>query len=210
VSEDAVLRFLGSVHDPVDHTELTSPFRTIVFTDLEGSTALAERLGTSAFLELLREHDVIVRRALVAARGREVKHTGDGIMAAFDRVAGALECALAVQAGFAERSAAGTEPDCRVRIGMAAGEPVDHNDDLFGAAVNLASRLCDAADPGATLVSGEVYEGGSECGFVFAAGRTRRLKGFSRPVRAYELVGKDGETPVAPRLRGSLRARFRL
>ena len=212
VSEDAVLRFLGSVHDPVDHTELTSPFRTILFTDLEGSTALAERLGTESYLELLREHDLIVRRALVAARGREIKHTGDGIMAAFDRVPGALECALAVQTSFAERSAAGAEPDCRVRIGMAAGEPVDHNDDLFGAAVNLASRLCDAADPGATLVSDLVHERGTACGFVFGGGGTRRLKGFSRPVRAYELIGKDGSPVSAPAIRSRrtiVRALFR-
>ena len=79
VSEDDVLRFLDRIHDPADSTEVTNPFRTILFTDLEGSTALTEEVGVSAFMVLLTEHDLILRRALVAWRGREVKHTGDGI-----------------------------------------------------------------------------------------------------------------------------------
>ena len=131
VSEDAVLRFLGVVRNPSNHTEVTSSFRTILFTDIEGSTAIADQLGTSGFIALLTEHDLIIRRALVASRGREVKHTGDGIMASFDEVADALECALAIQAGFSARIDGGAKPEYRVRIGMAAGEPVDHNDDLL-------------------------------------------------------------------------------
>ena len=123
VSEDAVLRFLGKVHDPVDHTEVTSPFRATLFTDLEGSTAMADELETSEYMRLLTEHDVIIRRALVAARGREVKHTGDGIMASFDEVANGLECALAIRAGFDARIDEGRKPECRVRVGLAAGEP---------------------------------------------------------------------------------------
>ena len=100
VSEDNVLRFLGKIADPVDPTQLTSAFRTILFTDLKGSTTLLQELGESAYMVLLTEHDLIIRRALVASRGREVKHTGDGIMASFDDVAHALECAAAVQVGF--------------------------------------------------------------------------------------------------------------
>ena len=129
VSEDNVLRFLGKIADPVDPTQLTSAFRTILFTDLKGSTTLLQELGESAYMVLLTEHDLIIRRALVASRGREVKHTGDGIMASFDDVAHALECAAAVQVGFEARTAGGGTPELRVRIGMAAGEPVDHNDD---------------------------------------------------------------------------------
>lgn len=193
VSEDAVLRFLGAVHDPVDHSEVTSPFRTIFFTDLEGSTALAARLEAAEFLSLLTEHDVIVRRALVAARGREVKHTGDGMMASFEEIADALDCALAVQAGFRARNDEGRSPVLRVRIGLAAGEPVDHNDDLFGATVNLASRLCGAADPGTTLVSELVHELGSRNGFAFGDVDRRVLKGFEHPIHAFELLGRRNE-----------------
>src|SRR5438552_9425788 len=151
VSEDNVLRFLGKIADPVDPTQLTSAFRTILFTDLKGSTTLLQELGESAYMVLLTEHDLIIRRALVASRGREVKHTGDGIMASFDDVANALQCSLAVQAGFARRASGSPESDLRVPIGVAAGEPVDHNDDLFGATVTLATRLCRAADAGRLL-----------------------------------------------------------
>ena len=88
---------------------------------------------------LLTEHDLIIRRALVASRGREVKHTGDGIMASFDDVAKALECSVAIQDAFDARNAGGAAQDLRVRIGMAGGQPVRHNDDIFGSTVNLAA-----------------------------------------------------------------------
>jgi class 3 adenylate cyclase len=139
---------------------------------------------------LLTEHDLIIRRALVAAHGREIKHTGDGIMAAFDEVASALECSMAIQAGFAARSSEGLTPELRVRIGVAAGEPVDHNDDLFGSTVTLASLICDAADAGRILTSDLVRDLGSQRGFAFDGGRDVVLKGFSGPTRVFELVSK--------------------
>ena len=190
VSEDAVLRFLGAVRDPVDHTQVTSSFRTILFTDLEGSAAVAEQLAASAFMAFLTEHDLVIRRALVASGGREVKHTGDGIMASFEDVAKALEGALAIQEGFRASIGEGGKPRYRVRIGLAAGEPVDHNDDLFGATVILASRICDAADSGEVLVSELVHEIGSTSGFSFDAVERRTLKGFSQPVAVSRLLGR--------------------
>ena len=137
---------------------------------------------------LLTEHDLIIRRALVASHGREVKHTGDGIMAAFDDVADALGCSLAIQSGFEARTAASASPELRVRVGIAAGEPVDHNDDLFGSTVNLASRICDATDAGHILTSDLVHELGTQRGFVFDGGRDRELKGFPGLTRVFELV----------------------
>lgn len=189
VSEDDVLRFLGRIADPLDHARVGNPFRAILFTDLEGSTNLLESVGEASYMVLLTEHDLIIRRALVTTRGREVKHTGDGIMASFDTVPNALECALAIQDGFAERVPNGASPPLRVRIGIAAGEPVDHNDDLFGATVTLASRICAAADAGHILASNIVYELGRVEGFRFDSGHERTLKGFSSPLRLFELVG---------------------
>ena len=174
VSEDAVLRFLGRIQDPVDLAQVSSAFRTILFTDLKGSTALLNEVGEPAWLVLLTEHDLIIRRALVATRGREVKHTGDGIMASFDDVARALECAATIQDGFETRTADGATPELRVRIGLAAGEPVDHNDDLFGSTVNLASRICEAAEAGHILVSELVHDLGMKKGFSFRGGRDTR------------------------------------
>jgi class 3 adenylate cyclase len=190
VSEDDVVRFLGRVSDPVDHTQAKKAFRTILFTDLEGSTALLREVGEGAYMGLLAEHDLIIRRSLVAWHGREVKHTGDGIMASFEDAADALRCSLAIQDGFEARISDGARPELRVRIGIAAGEPVDHNDDLFGSTVNLASRLCDAADPGQILTSDLVHEMGTERGFAFGRAHDLELKGFG-PVRAFELVRSD-------------------
>ncbi len=186
VSEDDVLRFLGKVADPVDDSQVARAFRTILFTDLVGSTSLLQEVGERVFMGLLHEHDLIIRRSLVAWRGREVKHTGDGIMASFEDVANALECALAIQDGFEARTSDEATRQLRVRIGIAAGEPVDHNDDLFGSTVNLASRICDASDPGHILTSDLVHEMGSQRGFSFGSGRDVELKGFG-PVRVFEL-----------------------
>jgi class 3 adenylate cyclase len=188
VSEDHLFRFLGKIHEPADQSQVTSAFRTILFTDLEGSTSLLQDLGEAAYLVLLAEHDVIIRRALVASRGREVKHTGDGIMASFDDVPRALRCALAIQAGFKGRTAAGATAPLRVRIGMASGEPVDHNDDLFGAAVNLARRICDVADVEHSLVSNPLRDLGVEHDFRFDGGKEVHLKGFRGPTQVFELL----------------------
>ena len=192
VSEDNLFRFLGTIHDSADPARIPRAFRTILFTDLEGSTSLLHQLGEADYMGLLAEHDVIIRRALVAARGREVKHTGDGFMASFDDVALALECALAIRAGFEDRTAAGAALPLRVRIGMAAGEPVDHNDDIFGAAVNLASRICDAAEVGHPLASEELRDLGRGKGFSFDDGREVELRGFAGSTRVFELLSRSG------------------
>ena len=112
-------------------------------------------------------------------------------MAAFDDVSSALKCSLAIQAGFKARSTEGLTPELRVRIGIAAGEPVDHNDDLFGSTVTLASRICDAADAGCTLTSDLVRDLGSERGFAFDGGRDVALKGFPGSTRVFELASSE-------------------
>jgi len=187
VSEDSVMRFLGKIHEPADHTEIDSAFRAILFTDLEGSTAMTEALGVAEYMVLLTEHDLIIRKALVAAWGREVKHTGDGILAVFDDVPSALRCSLAIQEGFAQRAAGGGAPELRVRIGIAAGEPVDHNDDVYGSSVNLAARLCDAAGAEQILVSDVVHDLGSGAGFAFGDEGMVTVKGFGEPVSVFHL-----------------------
>lgn len=190
VSEDNVLRFLGTMAGPEagpDGSGNPSSFRVILFTDLEGSTSLQEQVGQAVFMVLLSEHDLVIRRALVATDGREVKHTGDGIMASFDDVGRALRCAVDIQNGFDARAATGDGPPLRVRIGMAAGEPVDRNDDLFGSSVNLASRICNAADAGHILVSDVVHDLGADAGFSLREVEARALKGFRDVTRIFEV-----------------------
>jgi class 3 adenylate cyclase len=184
VSENDVVSFIGRIRDPQDASELTSAFRVISFTDLVDSTLLLNRLGQAEFMVLLSEHDLIVRKALAKHAGREVKHTGDGILSVFDDVPSALDWAAAVRDAFARRD------DIDVRIGAAAGEPVDHNQDIFGSAVNLANRICAAAGVGKAWVSDVVYELGSTAGFLFSDGVEAKLKGFDDLQTLYELIGR--------------------
>lgn len=185
VAESDVSRFLGNVAS-AGASDGRSAFRCILFTDVEGSTELLHRLGQAAYMEVLAEHDRLIRRALATWHGREVKHTGDGFLASFERVDDALACAVAIQQAF-EGRVGGDEGAVRVRIGIAAGEPVDHDGDIFGAAVNLASRITDAATGGQVLVSDIVRDLAPASRFTFRDVGPLRLKGFAEPVKAFEL-----------------------
>lgn len=166
-------------------SSVDSGLRAIMFTDLEGSTEVSARHGDSQALAVIDRHDRIVRESLATSGGREVKHTGDGIFACFNYVSRAVDCAVAIQRGFAEFEGSG--PGSRVRIGISAGEPVDRNEDLYGAVVNLAARICDHAEPGEILVSAAVKELalGKSLGFVDRG--PIALKGFDDPVRLYQV-----------------------
>jgi hypothetical protein len=158
----------GDIHDvpaPLTITsldgrppEIDSGFRIIVFTDLEGSTALTSELGDAAAMEFLRTHNAIVREKVKAHSGREIKHTGDGFMVSFNAASPAVECAIAILRAFRFHNEGGAEPALRVRIGLSAGEPVAKGQDLFGAAVQLAARLCAYAEPEQIVVAGVVAE----------------------------------------------------
>ena len=160
---------------------------TLLFTDIEGSTTLTERLGDAKAQELLRDHNDIVREALSARGGSEVKHTGDGIMASFPSATGALEAAIAMQRSFAKRNEEQPDEAIRVRIGLNTGEPVREGDDLFGTSVQLARRICDKAAPGQILASNVVRELVAGKGFLFADLGETAMRGFEDPIRVYEV-----------------------
>jgi class 3 adenylate cyclase len=186
VDRQAVERFMGGIveHQPGE-AYVETAFRTILFTDIEGSTSLTQRLGDAGAMAVLRTHDRIVGEALVRHRGSEVKHTGDGLMAAFPSVVGAIDSAVQIQLRLAE---ADTRGDLRVRIGMSAGEPVTERNDLFGAVVQLAARLCSRAEPGSVLVSSTVRDLALGKGFEFRKRGRVSLKGFDEPVPIFEVV----------------------
>jgi len=156
---------------------------TILFTDMESSTALTQRLGDAKAQELVRAHNTIVRDALKTHGGSEIKHTGDGIMASFLTASGALECAIAIQRAVEGQA----DTPLRVRIGLNAGEPVAEEQDLFGASVQLAKRVCDHAEPGQIVASNVVRELAAGKGFLFSDLGDVVPKGFEDPVRLYEV-----------------------
>lgn len=193
---EAVNDFLatGGGHDqpaePAQATEAVHGLRTILFTDMEGSTSLTQRLGDARAQELIRVHNQVIREQVQACGGFAVKHTGDGIMASFPSAARALECAIAAQRAFARRNESAEVP-IRVRIGLNAGEPVEEEDDLFGSAVQLAARITSRAEPGEVLVSDVVRQLAAGKGFLFADRGEAALHGFDEPVRLYEVRWRE-------------------
>jgi len=164
---------------------------TILFTDVEGSTALTERLGDAKAREVLRNHERIVREALRAHGGAEVKAMGDGFMASFSSATRALECAVAMQRAFAAHDDEHPETPIRVRIGLNAGEPIAEDEDLFGTAVILAARIAAQAQGGEILASDVVRQLVAGKGFLFADRGEVALRGFEDPVRLYELRWRE-------------------
>jgi class 3 adenylate cyclase len=193
-----VQRFLGPVHEhTVGEAYVETAFRTILFTDMVGSTRLTQQLGDRSAMELVRLHDRIARGAVERHGGTEVKHTGDGLMASFRSVSAALEAAVAIQRSLADHNRTATHA-LEIRIGVAAGEPVVENDDLFGAAVQLASRLCDRATSGSILVSAAVRDLAIGKQFAFARRGRLTMKGFDEPVGVFEVAWREpSDEPVS-------------
>jgi class 3 adenylate cyclase len=161
-------------------------FRTVLFTDVEGSTSLTRRLGDARARDLLRQHERITREALKAHGGSEVKTMGDGFMASFSSATRALECAIAMQRAFAQHNDSAEEA-IRVRIGLNAGEPIAEDEDLFGMAVILAARIAAKAEGGEILASNVVRELVAGKGFLFSDRGDVVLRGFEDPVRLHEV-----------------------
>jgi class 3 adenylate cyclase len=186
VEPGPIQSFFGTLPEhPAGEAYTESALRAVLFTDLCGSTEMTQRLGDAGAMSLLREHDEIVRTALAGNRGREVKHTGDGIMASFSSVSSSVEAAIAIQRRLAERSNGSDRLD--VRIGISAGEPVSDNNDLFGAAVQLAARLCSSSEPRGILVSIAVRELCIGKQFRFDDRGPLELKGFAEPAHAFSV-----------------------
>jgi class 3 adenylate cyclase len=185
--DSAVVRgFFGRLNShPPGEAYTDSAFRAILFTDIVDSTRLTQELGDFAAMQLLRGHDTAVRSGLARFGGSEVKHTGDGIMAAFDSASRAVGAATHIQRALEEGGS--VDKRLRVRIGVAAGEPVTEHDDLFGAAVQQAARLCECAEPERIVVSSGVYDLCRGKAITFSNRRSLDMKGFDEPIEAYEV-----------------------
>lgn len=177
-------------------TAMPDAMQALLVTDLEGHTAIMQRLGDDKGRTLLREHEEITRAALRAHGGRELKALGDGFMATFASVRGALDCAIALQRGFDQAngdpasaigaaSLAGTP--VKVRIGVNAGEPLSEDDDLFGSSVIAVARIAAQAAGGEILVADVVRQLAAGKQFVFVDRGELTLRGFEEPIRLYEL-----------------------
>jgi class 3 adenylate cyclase len=178
----------AAVHPGGTANDRDPGIRTILFTDIVNSTTITQELGDDAAMEMLRIHDRIVREALAESAGREIKHTGDGIMASFASAAATVRAATRIQAELARHEAENPGLPIKARIGAAAGEPIEHHQDLFGSTVQLAARLCAHAEPDQILVSNVVVELCLGKSMPFHDLGDVSLKGFSSPVRVHAVA----------------------
>ena len=162
--------------------------RSVMFTDVVGSTEMAQRLGDDIAFELISVHDAIVRAAVSEFNGRVIKHTGDGIMAVFVSPVQTVKSACRIQTAVSAIEPGVNVPAFQVRIGAAAGEPIERDNDFFGSTVNLAARLCAHAEPGKVLVTNGIAELCLGKGMTFATMCEAELKGFDEPIRTREVV----------------------
>ena len=159
----------------------------ILFSDIEESTALNERIGDRAWVRLIGRHDKMVSRHVKRHNGHVVKSQGDGFMVAFAQPNQAVLCAVELQRALAKRP-----NGIRVRIGIHSGKSVRRGEDLFGRNVALAARVAAQAEGGEILVSDSVRDAceGDDCdGVSFDEGRDAELKGFKGSYRLHAVSG---------------------
>jgi adenylate cyclase len=183
----------SSIEDLADWAEVERPDLArlapsgkvaILFSDIEESTALNERIGDRAWVRLIGRHDKMVRRYVKNHSGHVVKSQGDGFMVAFAHPEEAVRCSLDVQRSLSRRP-----NGIRVRIGIHMGKSVRRGDDLFGRNVAMAARVASAADGGEILVSEVVRDALRDLDDVsFDDGRNAELKGFSGSYRLYAVA----------------------
>lgn len=158
----------------------------IMFSDIEESTALNERIGDRSFVKVIEAHDRQVRRLVKANDGHVVKSQGDGFMVAFADPAAAVRCGFAMQQALARDAKKLRHNSIRVRIGIHMGKSVRRGDDLFGRNVAMAARVAAQADGGEVLVSEPVRQAVADRDFD--GGRDAELKGFAGTHRLYAVL----------------------
>jgi class 3 adenylate cyclase len=179
----------SSIEDLADWAEVERPDLArlapngkvaILFSDIEESTALNERIGDRAWVRLIGRHDKLIRRCVKGHQGHVVKSQGDGFMIAFAEPEQAVRCSVDVQRALRRRP-----NGIKVRIGIHVGKSVRRGDDLFGRNVAMAARVAAYADGGQTLVSEPVREAIAGDDISFDDGNEVELKGFSGRHRLY-------------------------
>jgi class 3 adenylate cyclase len=170
---------------------------TILFTDLVESTALLQSLGDEAADSLRRTHFQLLRAAVSAHGGEEVKSMGDGIMVAFPSSIAAISCAETIQRAVDRHNRQQGGAALAVRVGLHVGEPIHDESDYFGTAVVVAQRLCAAAAGGQILAS-DLVRGmvGGRGGFTFESVGPKTLKGIAEPVSAHAVAWAPDVGPV--------------
>ncbi len=189
---DTLKAALVGWNKPKQKEDTTGPV-TVMFTDMVGSTALTQSKGDAVAQQVVRAHNRITREALTDYAGREIKHTGDGIMASFSSTSNGVEAAIKIQRQVEAHNKANPDLPVHIKIGINAGEPIAEDDDLFGTTVQLAARIVDKAQSEQIFVS-EIVRGicaGKPIKFTSRGGY--EMKGFGEAINIYEVVWRQEE-----------------
>jgi adenylate cyclase len=196
----------SSIEDLADWAEVERPDLAritpdgrvvILFSDIEESTALNERIGDRAWVKLIGSHDKLVHQLVKKREGHVVKSQGDGFMIAFARAEQAVRCGIEVQQALARDAKRKRSEEIRVRIGIHMGRSVRRGDDLFGRNVAMAARVAAQAVGGEILVSESVRDAVRDCDDVqFDDGRAVELKGFSGSYQLFAVEPAAAPNPA--------------
>ena len=194
-SSPELISMIGAAIDnwqnPEQKDTPSSGICTVMFTDMVSSTHVTQILGDRMAQQLVRLHNMIVRKALHNCNGMEIKHTGDGIMASFTWASNAIDAAIAIQQAVAEHNRQSPTVPLEIRIGLNSGEPIVEDNDLFGHTVQLASRVCGQANAGQIYVSSVVKELSAGKNYTFKLLGDFPLKGIDDPQQLYEVVWNE-------------------
>lgn len=177
---------------PKPKEEQTGPV-TVLFTDIAGSTAMTQAMGDAGAQKVVRAHNRVVREALSAHAGKEVKHTGDGIMASFAKTSDAVSGAIQMQLETMKHNIAEPDLPLHLKIGLNSGEPIAEDNDLFGTVVQLSARIVDKASADEIYVS-EIVRGicaGKSYKFKNLGGFP--MKGFGDDVILFEVIWDEAQ-----------------
>ncbi|MBV8167428.1 MAG: adenylate/guanylate cyclase domain-containing protein [Alphaproteobacteria bacterium] len=152
----------------------------IMFTDMVSSVETTQALGDQGMMKLVQTHNLIIGAVLKTHRGHQVKHTGDGIMAVFPKVADGVAAACEIQRQIADHNRNTASNLLKVRMGLAVGQPIRDQDDYFGTVVQLAARLCSCAGEAQICVASAIADQvAASRRFQFSSEREVQLKGFA-------------------------------
>jgi len=164
---------------------------TVLFTDIAGSTAMTQALGDAGAQKVVRAHNRIVRDALTDHAGKEIKHTGDGIMASFAKTTDGVAGAIQMQRQTLLHNQQNPDLPLGLKIGLNAGEPISEDNDLFGSTVQMSARIVDKAQKDEIFVS-EIVRGICEGkGYKFLNRGGYEMKGFAEPPTLFEVTWRE-------------------
>jgi class 3 adenylate cyclase len=189
--------FAGRNAGRPSHPVTSTPGRewvAVMFTDLVGSTGLAEQLGDTTWHEMLAAHRQLVRQCVHDHQGTEVGTQGDGFLVRFATPDSAVACAMSLQRQMDESRQGGSfVPE--LRVGLHAGEAVADDNDLVGRVINLAARVTDAAEPGEIIITEPVADHLSP-GIPLVDRGLRTLKGFAQPRHLLAIAWRPTEETI--------------